>query len=406
MSYSLVTAFASINQVWIGVEKGPFLIAGGGIAGLASAIAIARSGRNAAVFEQAPAFEETGAGLQLAPNAIRALKVLGAWDAVAPFTTAPEEIIISDGRTGRILHRVQLGRTFERRFGEGYRVVHRSGLLTGLLETASASTGVALNPDKRLIGFTNSPSRVVANLADGEQRAGEALVGADGVHSVVRDGLESASKGPFGREMLFRALLPAESAPASVDPYAISLWLCSGAHLVTYPVRGGKQINMVAAAEAPGGSDPVSSSGVAGHFRDCHANLLALLSLPAAWSCWPALWGEVAPRSVKGRIVLIGDAAHAMPPFLAQGAAMALEDAVVLGQVLEGSRDTVAAFRQYAAVRRPRVLRVSRASCRQGHIYHARGAVRLARNLVMRSLGPAAIPTRMGWLYEWGLSSP
>jgi salicylate hydroxylase len=244
----------------------------------------------------------------------------------------------------------------------------------------------------------------VAHFEDGAQKAGEALIGADGVHSIVRESLEGASKSPLRRAILFRALLPADHAPTSLDPCAISLWLCPGAHLVAYAVSGGKQINMVAAAEAPEAPGPVSSSEVAGYFRDSHASLLALLSLPLPWSSWPALWGDVAANWTKGRIALIGDAAHAIPPFLAQGAAMALEDAVVLGRVITRSRDTATAFRQYEVLRRPRVLRVSQASYRQGDIYHARGAVRLARNLVLRSLGPAAIPTRMGWLYDWGLS--
>ncbi|MFL5260365.1 MAG: FAD-dependent monooxygenase [Hyphomicrobiales bacterium] len=386
------------------MEKGPFLIAGGGIAGLASAIAIARSGRDTAVFEQAPAFEETGAGLQLGPNAIRALKALGAWDAVAPATTAPEEIMISDGQTGRILHRVELGGSFERRFGERYRVVHRSGLLTGLLETARASSRIALNPGKRLTGFENSRSAVVANFADGEQRAGEALIGADGVHSVVRKTLEGASQPASGREILFRTLLPRDKAPALLDPGAISLWLYPGAHLVAYPLSGG-HFNLVASAAKVGSPHPtlrpVSPSEVANHFLTAHPDLLALLSLPAQWSCWPGLWREIVPQWARGRVALIGDAAHAMPPFLAQGAAMALEDAVVLGRALEPNENIAAAFRQYEALRRPRVLRVSRVSYRQGYIYHSRGAARLARNLVLRSLAPGAIPTRIRWLYDW-----
>jgi salicylate hydroxylase len=386
------------------VEKGPFLIAGGGIAGLASAIAVAQTGREAEVFEQAPAFEEAGVGLQLGPNAVRALQALGAWDAVAPATTAPEEMVIGDGRSGRVLHRLQLGSNFERRFGERYRVVRRSGLLTGLLETARASSRIALDSGKRLTGLENSPSQVVANFANGEQRAGEALIGADGVHSVVWETLEGASQPALGREMLFRALLPRDKAPPSLAPGAISLWLCPAAHVVAYPVSGG-YLNLVASTvrvEDPHPrSRPVSSSEVADHFLTAHPDLLALVSLPAQWSCWPGLWREVAPQWVRSRIALIGDAAHAMPPFLAQGAAMALEDAVVLGRVLEPNEDITAAFRQYEALRRPRVLRVWRASYRQGYIYHARGAVRLARNLVLRSLGRRAIPTRMGWLYGW-----
>lgn len=387
------------------MAKESYLIAGGGIAGLAAALAVALSGDAATVIEQAPVFGETGAGLQLGPNAVRALKHLGAWDAVAPSTFAPERIVIRDGHDGTFLQQIAFGRRFESRFGEPYRVVHRADLLLGLLATARASSRIALQPGKRLVGFAESGETVVAELSAGERLIGDALIGADGARSFVRERLVA----PEGRhrlgQLLFRALIPTANAPSDLDLGAVSLWLCRGAHLVHYPVGAGKSLNIVAAVDVGARkfdrSAPVEASEVAARFRHCHGSLAAVLALPATWTKWPGIWRQPLRCWGVGRATLIGDAAHPMPPFLAQGAAMALEDAAVLASVLAIEQDIAKAFRAYERLRLPRTSRVVRASHRQARVYHASGLLRPARNALLKRLGADAFLSRLAWLYDW-----
>ena len=332
----------------------PFLIAGGGIAGLAAAIGLRRIGRNARVFEQAPAFEEVGAGLQMSPNAVGALQWLGAWEAVEPSCVIPTEIHVRDGRSGGILQRIRLGKPFEERFGAPYRVCHRADLLAALLQVAEAQPGVELNTGAPVQSSVSTPEGARLTLASGAVMEGAAVIGADGIHSKVRE----AVCGPIALlthgHALFRALLPLALVPPAIETDCVTLWLCPGGHVVHYPVSNWRNFNVVAAIDGPAkpGVQPGDS------FADMDETLSALLAAPDSWLSWPLAVLPDLPQWSNGNVVLTGDAAHATLPYLAQGAAMALEDACSLSLHVNQAGDPATAFLAHAESRRSRTARV------------------------------------------------
>jgi salicylate hydroxylase len=362
------------------------MIAGGGIAGLAAAVALARKRRDIAVYERSAHFETAGAGLQASPNAVRALKAIGAWDAFAPHTYAPPAILIRDGPSGRLLKRIALGEVFIRRFGEPYRVAHRAHLHGALLETAKAVGGIALKTGSEVAGYRNDGRRIVALMEGGAEHAGAVLIGADGIRSRLR--AQMLDDGPPASQghTIYRALLP---MPSHGELDSVSLWLSPGAHLVHYPVDGGKLLNVVAAIES---GDPATA------FRDGGDAIKSVLALVKDWTAWPAADRLPAPRWQDGRALLIGDAAHAALPYLAQGAAMALEDAALLGMLID-SADPEQAFAVFARERMARTARVAKESRAQGALYHQAGAARAARNAALMLMGEGMFLSRLAWLY-------
>lgn len=383
----------------------PFLVAGGGIAGLAAAIGLARTGRTVRLFEQAAAFEEVGAGLQVTPNAVRALQWLGAWEAVEPSCVIPTEIHVRDGRSGSILQRIRLGKPFERRFGAPYRVCHRSDLLSGLARTARQSALIGLNLESRVTGFSQSAGHVTAHLSTGKDSEGIALIAADGIRSELRSLIAGASAPVFRGHAIFRALIPFEKVPNTTEADCVTLWLHPGGHVVHYPVSNWKHFNIVAAADAgaaeTGWYGTVEPAAVKQHFAGAEDSLLDLLAAPPHWIKWQgADLGEL-PRWASGRAVLTGDAAHATLPYLAQGAAMGLEDAVALSSRVVSGEGVASAFAAFEALRKPRTSRIQTESRHLGRVYHARGAMALARNAALRLMGAEAAMRRNAWIYEW-----
>ena len=368
----------------------PVLIAGGGIAGLAGALGLARIGREACILEQAAAFETVGAGLQIGPNAVKALHYLGAWERVTPASFSPPAISIRDGHSGRLLLRIPLGSAFERRFGAPYRVIHRADLLAGLVAAAEAQSAIALMTAAPVKAFADRDDHLEVET-NRSTLQGEALLGADGIRSAIRAGLLADGPPVRHTENLYRALTPLDVSAA--DPLThVTLWLCRGGHVVHYPVRGGK------AWPGDGWSVPGTSDELLALFPDTHRELREILALPQAWQKWAAASRAAARTWTQGRVALIGDAAHATLPYLAQGAAMALE---VLARKIETSDTLADAFRAYQTLRMPRTRRIVGESLRLGSIYHARGPVRLARNVVLRMTRPEDFLTRLAWIYDF-----
>jgi salicylate hydroxylase len=370
----------------------PFLIVGGGIAGLATGLGLARIGKASHVLEKAPHFEEVGAGLQLGPNAVRALQYLGAWDAVAPHCVTPAEIQVRDGLSGNVLQRIRLGTDFEKHFGAPYRLAHRADLLNGLLESTRATPGITLQNSAEVTNF--SVTGTTLSINSGKQLKGQAIIAADGVHSGIRKLLfGQARKNPVGH-MLHRGLAPIAAIPASVNVDAVTLWLCPGGHVVHYAVSNWRHFNIVAAVE-----DAEISLWTA--FQGACQPLADILEQKITWTKWPAL--DLAPvRSwSRNRTVLIGDAAHASLPYLAQGAAMALEDACVLSGKLNAADDIPSAFHDFSDLRFTRTSAIQKRSRQLGRIYHAKGILRQARNDVLKVTPPKRFINQLSWIYDW-----
>ena len=370
----------------------PFLIVGGGIAGLAAALGLARIGKSSHVLEKAPDFEEVGAGLQLGPNAVRALQWLGAWDALAPHCVSPSEIQVRDGLTGKTLQRIKLAADFETKFGAPYRVAHRADLQNALLQSARSKPGINLQNNAEVTNV--SIAETTLSLKSGKSLKGEAIIAADGVHSAIRNLLTGQpGKNPVGH-MLHRGLTPVASVPASVNIDVVTLWLFPGGHVVHYAVSNWRHVNIVAAVE-----DPEISLWTA--FQGACQPLADILDLKIKWTKWPALDFNPARNWNRNRTVLIGDAAHASLPYLAQGAAMALEDACVLSNAIQNSSKLEVAFQDFSNLRFKRTSAVQNRSRQLGRIYHAKGPLRLARNIALKTLPQRAFIKQFSWIYDW-----
>ncbi len=291
----------------------PFLVAGGGIAGLSAALGLASAGRDVRLFEQAPAFEEVGAGLQMSPNGVRALRALGAWEAVEPACVIPSEIHVRDGQSGGLLQRIRLGKPFEERFGAPYRVCHRADLLAGLLATAKASACVSLATAHRVTRIDTTGNEVTLGFASGQTEAGDAAIGADGIRSTLRQAVcGDVVPSPSGHA-IYRGLLPLANVPADIEADSVTLWLCRGGHVVHYPVSNWRSFNIVAAADADaadaGWGKEAGGSDVLARFRDCADMLAGLLAAPVSWFGWQ---GADLPSCRPGRKVRF--CSWAMPP--------------------------------------------------------------------------------------------
>jgi salicylate hydroxylase len=383
----------------------PILVAGGGIAGLAAGLGLSRIGRQAMIFEQAPAFEEVGAGLQMSPNGVAALRWLGAWEAVEPACVIPTEIHVRDGRSGGLLQRVRLGKPFEDRFGAPYRVCHRADLLAGLVATANKVTGIDL--------FTNSPVAAVAGgneeaslaLAAGAQFEGDIVIGADGIGSKVRQTICGTVAPQFRGHAIFRTLLPFGRLPPTIEADCVTLWLCPGGHVVHYPVSNWRNFNIVAAINSPPRPAGWGTDTDGRDLREALAGmdeaLESLLAAPLSWLAWPGADLPDLPHWTAGRVGLTGDAAHATLPYLAQGAVMALEDATVLAACIAGGSDPVRSLQEFERLRHARTLRIQDEARRLAGIYHARGFKAFARNRAMGLMRAEGIVERYAWIYDW-----
>ena len=379
------------------------LVAGGGIAGLSAAIALAQQGFDITVFEKTQVPSEAGAGLQLGPNAVHALRSLGAADDVARFAVEPKALAIKRGRDGRVLTRLPLGPTIEARHGAPYWVVHRADLRTGLLLCAEREPRIEIVYGTDVAGAENAGNGVRVGLGDGRQVEGRALIGADGVWSAARAAVVPNLEPQQSGYVAFRAVVPAGLGARLGALDEVGTWLRPDAHLVHYPVRGGGAVNVVviAGAQAPRDtwSEPASkqevlpllgrfSQGLADAFDDV-AWLKWALAAPVHLATWS-----------NGAIVLTGDAAHGMLPFLAQGASMSLEDAVVLGRVVgQANSDIPAAFRAFTAARMARVRRVQDGASQNGRIFHLDGMMATARDATLTLWPAQALLARLDWLY-------
>jgi len=381
------------------------LIAGGGIGGLAASIALGRRGIETETLERSRFTEETGAGIQLGPNATRALAALGVLDVIEPQAFRPEAILIYDGISGRRLSSVPLGKHAEQRYGAPYLTLHRADLHAGLRAVAQSLAPAVLRPGFELTAVDAQGGDVVARAVDGSEAKGASLIGADGLWSTVRPLISPAASLRFTGATAWRARLPRGSLSSPFDAPVVGLWLGPGCHLVHYPVRGGEELNIVAVteggAERQGWNQTGAVETLLASFTRWTKDSKSLLERAANWRSW-SLYRLSPLRSWSaGRIALLGDAAHPVLPHLAQGAALAIEDAVTLAACIEACPgDPPTAFRRYEGLRRPRVARVQHLSRRFGRLYHLRGPMRVARNLILERRSEETALRRFDWLYR------
>jgi salicylate hydroxylase len=391
------------------------LIAGGGMGGLATAIAAARAGWQPHLFEQAAAFGEAGAGIQLGPNATRRLQAWGLGPQLERVGAFPGHLRVRRAHDGGQLASMPLGSEFARRYGAPYVTLHRADL-QDMLRVQALAAGAQLNLGLR-VTFVSETEEAVSLRTDAlEPVEGAALVGADGLWSKVRTQAwpEAASPFPTGH-VAYRTLLPQQDLPASLRSADVTVWLGPRLHMVTYPVRQGSWLNAVAivqdaAPDSPRDWDwdlPARGADLlkALEGADACAALKDLAAAAAEWRLW--VLHELAPLSdamdmARGRVALLGDAAHPMRPYFAQGAGMAIEDADELGHSLGqahyGAQGVPEALLRYADARWRRNARVQRRSARNGRIFHATGPLRWARDLALRTLGQRLLDA--SWLYR------
>jgi 2-polyprenyl-6-methoxyphenol hydroxylase-like FAD-dependent oxidoreductase len=380
------------------------LIVGGGIGGLTTALALARTGMSATLLERSAFVDETGAGIQLGPNATRALAELGVLDAIAETAFKPDVLRLFDSQSGSSLASVPLGRVAEARYGAPYLTLHRADLHASLLAACRAEGAIELRSGFDITETETLAEHLIVVGADGTQAQGSILIAADGLWSRLRDRIAPNADLRFSGATAWRALLPRGEVPAPFAASEVGLWLGPHAHLVHYPVCGGKDLNIVAVVEGgsanQGWSRRAEPDLLLPNFQRWAQPAKALLEMVKTWRCWSLFRLKPLPRWTDGRMALLGDAAHPVLPYLAQGAALAIEDAVTLAASLKASGgDPASAFPRYQALRMERAARVQAQAARFGRIYHLRGPAAFARNFLLGRRHPQSLLQSFDWLY-------
>jgi 3-hydroxybenzoate 6-monooxygenase len=383
----------------------PVIVAGGGIGGLAAALALAQRGFRVRVLEQAAELGEIGAGVQLAPNAFAAFDALGVGAQARSRAVHIDRLVMMDAVDESPVGEIPTGEAFRQRFANPYAVIHRADVHRSLLEGVRARSGVELITSTRVTGFAADRAGVVVHDSAGGVHRGAALIGCDGVKSAVRAQTVGDPVRVSGH-VVYRAVVDAADFPADLRWNAAAVWVGPNCHLVHYPLRGGDQYNVVVTFHSRKPETWSVSEGsrdeVLSYFEGISARARRLLDLPKSWKRWATADREPIATWTHGRATLLGDAAHPLLQYLAQGACMALEDAVTLGRALAATDDDIdAAFALYERSRVARTARVVLMTREMGRIYHAAGVERLVRNELWRGRTPERFYDALEWLYGW-----
>jgi len=383
----------------------PVLVAGGGIGGLAAALALTRRGFAVKVLEQAAELGEIGAGIQLGPNAFAAFEALGIGEKAHSHAVYIDEMVMHDALDEKRVGSIPTGDAFRQRFGNPYAVIHRADVHHALLEGSQESERIEVLTSTCVQRVEQDDASVTVIDAQGNRHRGVALIGADGVKSAVRRQFVGDEARVSGH-VVYRAVVDKADFPADLQWNAASIWVGPDCHLVHYPLRGGEQYNVVVTFHS---RDPEewsvregSREEVQSYFEGICARARQLIDLPKDWKRWATADRDPIGLWTFERTTLLGDAAHPTLQYLAQGACMALEDAVTLGEALRvHDNDFGKAFAHYQRSRVARTARIVLSAREMGRIFHAKGVERLVRNELWQDRSPERFYDAMEWLYGW-----
>jgi 3-hydroxybenzoate 6-monooxygenase len=383
----------------------PILVSGGGIGGLAAALALTRQGYSVKVLEQAAELGEIGAGIQLGPNAFAAFDALGIGTAARGRAVYTDEMVMHDALDETLVGRIPTGEAFRTRFGNPYAVIHRADVHKSLLEGAQRSDRIQVCTATTVQRLDQDEQGVTVHDSHGRTHRGLALIGADGVKSAVRRQLIGDEARVSGH-VVYRAVVDRHDFPADLRWNAASIWVGPNCHLVHYPLRGGEQYNVVVTFHSREREEWSVREGsreeVQSYFEGICPRARQLIDLPKDWKRWATADREPIGQWTFGRVTLLGDAAHPTLQYLAQGACMALEDAVTLGEALRFHDGHVErALAMYQRARIARTARVVLSAREMGRIFHAKGVERLVRNGLWKDRTPERFYDAMEWLYGW-----
>jgi 3-hydroxybenzoate 6-monooxygenase len=380
------------------------LIVGGGIGGLTAALALARQGIPAQVIEQAAEFKEIGAGIQLGPNVFRMFERLSLIEPVSALAVFPENLVMLDSITGEEVTRIELGDAFRRKFHYPYALIHRADLHNVLLDACRKSNLIELDAAQKIVEVEEIDGGVKAKTANGKDYRGAALIGADGLWSTIREIVVGDGKPKPAGHITYRAVLPSGEIPDQYRWRNMGFWAGEKVHFVLYPLRTGELYNLVAVFHSNRYEEGWDSYGdpaeLHERFASTCAPVRALLAKIESWRMWVLCDRPPIKEWSKGRITLLGDAAHPMLQYLAQGAGMSIEDAVCLAdQAVAADGDYAKAFRAYQQIRYLRTGRVQIMARVYGEFYHAGGVAKELRNMMLGSRTPDEAMAGMEWLY-------
>jgi salicylate hydroxylase len=387
------------------MPKNRFLIAGGGIGGLSAALGLAQKGIASIVLEQAPELGEIGAGIQLGPNAFHSFDYLGVGDTAREMAVYIDHLRLMDAMTAEDIVSIPLNEPFRERFGNPYAVVHRGDLHGVLLKGCRANDLIELRVDSEVMTYDQDGDQVTATLSNGDRVAGRALIGADGLWSNVRKQMIGDDPPRVAGHTTYRSVIPTDRMPEDLRWNAATLWAGPKCHMVHYPLSGWKVFNLVITCHnnppEPAAGVPVSKDEVHKGFAHVHDKPRQIIDHGQDWKLWVLCDREPIENWIDGAVALLGDAAHPMLQYYAQGACMAMEDAVCLAHVLDAhSGDVDKAFADYIARRTVRTARVQLGARAFGdHIYHPQGMHAKVRNEIMSSMTVEQFYDRMEWLY-------
>lgn len=390
----------------------PVAVVGAGIGGMATALALGQAGVNTHIYEQSARFEEAGVGIGLGPNAVRRLDAWGVGQALRESACMPQDLQVRNADDARVLGCLPMADAFQARYGAPYLTIHRADLHDSLWQALRRQSTCDLTMNRRLREVLQTPVGVELHFENSElAQQAQALVGADGLRSQVRHSVCGQQAPVASGHWAYRALLPMKDIPLAWRKLQIGIWLGSGLHVVHYPVRGGEWLNLVVLVEA---TDTAATAGwdvsrtpaqIAADLQRCMQascyELKELVALVPQWRAW-CLFDRPpvvsAAQLARGKVALLGDAAHPMLPYLAQGAGMAIEDAACLARHWQNaSLSAEQRLLNYAQARWSRVSQVQQRARRNGRIFHADGLLRLARDAAMKVGGARLMD--MPWLY-------